>query len=1018
MAKPPLSLVVPSIVPQGVQTPGFFRPSAADFSQVNNPSVELGRGLENLARPADDLGNLALATARVRNATAVKDQENQFLRETQDMMKGEKGYFKNTGIKAKEQFQPTYDAMLKLGEEYVGRASNDWQRRAMKEMVDGHITTYHGQMREWEDTQLKAWEINTQLGAAAVHGQIAATSPDDDKIISESADRVYTSTYAAMKLKGLPDDMAQAQAKSARSAVVATTIQLRLGKDPRAGLAYYEKYRESLDPQDVVRMDSAVTAARNQVQADDIIQRIMPNQARRETYQEMRAAGFSPNAAAALTGGAQAESGFSPTAINPNDAGPGLHSVGLIQWNRERLAGLNKFAEDNRLDVRDVSTQRKYVIHELTSEGGKYKAVGDKLKQGDITLEQAVRVVNGEYIVPAFTRQTGPASDAAWAKRTEFARDALVEENIKDDLGARDKSVERLQSVMQDPSIPQPVKDEVSARVSKMNSLENMRRITAIKEARDLEDATIQDGMSGKIPVTDVAAKLTEAANKALGANDRSEFRRLTALAGNAGNIINFANMPLTKQKEYLASLMQGTAQKVAAGQIAVDKERREQERAEAANKVEAFNKGVSDNLKPEAVAGLAGEAFNTFIRTQDWAKAIDIQARFKAWATANAAVMGRHDAVDRAMRQMEADLDANGASVQQVYLHKYMGDLIAKQEKEYKQDPYTYGERKLTALGAAPPVELNLSTPDPTLLATQLKARSQVAEQAEREEGRPIPPLRTAEIEQVWNKLETSDPATKQGILQLMGRNISGRQLELLAPLLSQKGQIGHAYYAAMLGYQRNDPYYTDISNRILRGADLLWKGGEAAKDVTTSDLVWKTTLNYKLGDVMAGMSPEKMNMLFTAVKALYVDGQGRLGGKYGEPVDDAKLSKAISEAVGDIDTINGQNIVLPRGYNRTDVLNGLRHGIPPEQLAGLRSQDGSQIMPSTLADRGVLHSIGDGKYTVSLPEGKGGSRMLKLVGDPTDRTRPWIIDIVPMIQRYNGGATFDPNLVPGAVP
>ncbi len=59
-------------------------------------------------------------------------------------------------------------------------------------------------------------------------------------------------------------------------------------------------------------------------------------------YNQAVARGYTPQQASAIAGNLQRESGpnLNPNSVNPNDAGPGLDSYGIAQWNRERLANL------------------------------------------------------------------------------------------------------------------------------------------------------------------------------------------------------------------------------------------------------------------------------------------------------------------------------------------------------------------------------------------------------------------------------------------------------------------------------------------------------------------------------------------------------------------------------------------------------------------------------------------------------------------------------------------------------
>lgn len=83
--------------------------------------------------------------------------------------------------------------------------------------------------------------------------------------------------------------------------------------------------------------------------------------------QELMKLGWTPVMAAGFTGRAGAESSWNPRAIRKNDAGPGKHSYGAFQWNRERLAGLQRFAAEHGIkDWRgDIRIQARFVDHEL-----------------------------------------------------------------------------------------------------------------------------------------------------------------------------------------------------------------------------------------------------------------------------------------------------------------------------------------------------------------------------------------------------------------------------------------------------------------------------------------------------------------------------------------------------------------------------------------------------------------------------------------------------------------------------
>jgi len=92
---------------------------------------------------------------------------------------------------------------------------------------------------------------------------------------------------------------------------------------------------------------------------------------------EWKRLGWSDNMIYGMLGRAQRESSFNTGIANPNDAGPGLHSKGLFQWNRERLGGLFNFAKKQGMKWTDPRLQALYTHYEITGKT-------DAMKDGDV----------------------------------------------------------------------------------------------------------------------------------------------------------------------------------------------------------------------------------------------------------------------------------------------------------------------------------------------------------------------------------------------------------------------------------------------------------------------------------------------------------------------------------------------------------------------------------------------------------------------------------------------------------
>ena len=105
--------------------------------------------------------------------------------------------------------------------------------------------------------------------------------------------------------------------------------------------------------------------------------------------QYFQSQGWTPAQAAAIVGNLQQESysRLDPNALRKNDAGPGNHSMGIAQWNRERLGALRDFAKQQGKPWNDFQTQLKFVQSELT---GTESRAGKALKgAGDINSATA-----------------------------------------------------------------------------------------------------------------------------------------------------------------------------------------------------------------------------------------------------------------------------------------------------------------------------------------------------------------------------------------------------------------------------------------------------------------------------------------------------------------------------------------------------------------------------------------------------------------------------------------------------
>jgi hypothetical protein len=129
--------------------------------------------------------------------------------------------------------------------------------------------------------------------------------------------------------------------------------------------------------------------------------------------------GFSPVQSAVLTGNVKQESGFNPTAYNPNE-----DAAGALQWRLDRLAGLAQYASATKRSPSDPDVQMDWTVKEMQGPEAKNaaaflssndpQAANTALKKfiryGDNS--QGARLQNAMAFLPGATNGSGGGSAA------------------------------------------------------------------------------------------------------------------------------------------------------------------------------------------------------------------------------------------------------------------------------------------------------------------------------------------------------------------------------------------------------------------------------------------------------------------------------------------------------------------------------------------------------------------------------------------------------------------------------
>lgn len=106
--------------------------------------------------------------------------------------------------------------------------------------------------------------------------------------------------------------------------------------------------------------------------------------------------GYTREQAIGIVSNLMAESGVNPLARSKDDAGPGMDSFGIAQWNRGRLENLKKFAEKRGLNYKDLDAQLAFFLWELENT---HTYANSRLKRSN-TPEEAADAITRHYEVP------------------------------------------------------------------------------------------------------------------------------------------------------------------------------------------------------------------------------------------------------------------------------------------------------------------------------------------------------------------------------------------------------------------------------------------------------------------------------------------------------------------------------------------------------------------------------------------------------------------------------------------
>lgn len=1006
----PLRSLTPSGVTQGLQSGGVVvRSSTEDFS-VPNPMA--GVPALAAARAASNAGNelfqAAQLDAQVQNSLAAREVTTKAQLEMQDLLYGDNGFLRLKGEAAKRElpgFLSRLDDIAKRAEEAGG---NDWQKRRIRENVDAARVRYNDIFKLHNDRETREWEKGVVDGSIAANSRqatLAATS-NDEQMVETSIKAARDQAKAKAVLTNADPEQA---ANEVESSIRASVTRLELNRDPRRGLAYYEKYKSRMDQQTLERMDTLITTARDQVQVNDVITKYGPTEGQALLYQSFRNANYSHAVTAGVLGALFGESNkFDPTSVNPNDnPNSKVHpdSIGMVQWNDTRATGLKNFAKQttgSSENWRDPKVQVQYIQEELaTSES----AAAKKLRAAT-TTEEALDAMM-DFLRPRGWKPGSPRTGAGYAERLAAANRIASQQDTE--LMPRARDISTIQAINEDPNIPDHIKNMATAKLQRQSAIDEMARNQNLKSAIDLVDETGILAMQGKLSAADVNSRYMRAVEYAVKAGDRSAVANYRYLAENSAMIADFARMPLDRQKEMLASMQSGVSAKMAHNIVAGDKanlteaarierERRTQALSDADVDMKTIKERISAQVSPLAPDALAlvNKTVATYIENGATKKAEELINEWTGYTGAFKLAGQDRIAAQSAESNLRGMLNRGDINTSQVYLYNHLKDINRRNEENFNRDPAAATIEHLSTSGLGVIQPLNFK--NPSSIGVQMAERVKMADAGRTWFKKDVPILTKPEIDALMTEFDNGAPGHREILVQSIAVPLSkvpgGKEhFRRIATEIAGKGTSGMGFTAAMFFYSKNNPEDNFTAARILKGTDILAKGGQGGKDAASVDSIWQIELGQRLGNVLVGQGGVQQNTMYTAIRALYAAGNGELG-TTGAPTDVRLLRKSIEDVVGTITKVNGQDTVMPRkGMDSSDFVQMVRQ-IPRETIDRLRTSDGTQISPWVLQTQARYVTVGDGVYEVHIPDPRNGGRP-RQVEDPDRPGYAWRLNL-----------------------
>ncbi|HMR33965.1 MAG TPA: hypothetical protein PKA13_21510 [Geminicoccaceae bacterium] len=245
--------------------------------------------------------------------------------------------------------------------------------------------------------------------------------------------------------------------------------------------------------------------------------------------------------------------------------------------------------------------------------------------------------------------------------------------------------------------------------------------------------------------------------------------------------------------------------------------------------------------------------------------------------------------------------------------------------------------------------------------------ARRVLADQAAQWTGQPVSPLTKPEEDAVAQALDVGSVDDRLARIDALDTGLGETApalFERLAPKTPVLAQVGRlAAHGTDIGTLRD----------VLVGQDMIKTGdAETVIEATRTDRAWMA--DGTLGQVLGPEIAELRSQVVAVADRLYLARSARSGA--GGAFDARRYDQAIRDALGgEVDEVNGQLTLLPRGITADRVESLLETMTPEMWRVGSLSGDmplgrNGKPLPTAVLEDAYLEAVGDGLYLVNLQQ------------------------------------------------